>query len=418
MPSFVTDPVKDFQKYHSGINTNEEWDEFNKAVDDNIYKEPSLMYLLLTETDSTFKVNLLQSICSFVMFSPIEKWQGPLESDELTGQYQGFKYDLLTGSGKSKGVKAGGFIPLSQLIAHFVRYFHYLLIYLIKKESEDHVLATLLKLFSVLVEVTPYKKMNDDLLQCCMIPHITNMMSEIVKDEETSISEHIQKNLLLCFSSSSHLLCPLILNDEETKLEGVLKFKESNSNIIKWLMTDLHENMVKKSFEAIETLTSIAKSYPWIFIDYWDQFKDYINIVFSITEVKRTIATLKLLETWISSIETEKGKLTKKHHTLDDESDVEEIKGEAEVDEAVQEKLKYFDILNLDGCTKLLNKYLNFFIKSSDSVDLKATVVNILCILTQQQWEGIFSEKEREKIIDSVLTSKIAKVDCSKFIGH
>jgi len=86
---------------------------------------------------------MISCICAFFSYSPIEKWQGPLEKNELSGQYQGFRYELLEGD--KKGPKAGAFIPLSQLIAHFVRYIHYTMIYLIKKQSNQQVLASLLK---------------------------------------------------------------------------------------------------------------------------------------------------------------------------------------------------------------------------------------------------------------------------------
>jgi len=51
VPSFVSDPGKEFVRYHHGIETEEMWTEFSEAVDQAIYKEPSFLYLLLTETD-------------------------------------------------------------------------------------------------------------------------------------------------------------------------------------------------------------------------------------------------------------------------------------------------------------------------------------------------------------------------------
>jgi hypothetical protein len=130
------------------------------------------------------------------------------------------------------------------------------------------------------------------------------MMTKMIRYGESDMDDEVQKSLLLCFSSSSHLLCPLLFDQkiEDSPLEGILTFKEENTNIIKWLLTDLHENQVKKSSEAVEALTTLAKSYPKIYIDYWVQFKDYINIVFSINENKRCVGTLKLLETWINSL--------------------------------------------------------------------------------------------------------------------
>lgn len=201
-PSFVTDPVKDFIRFNKDMNTDERWQEFSKTVDENIYREPSLLYLYLTETDDNFRYNLMHSIWSFIANSPIEKWQGPLERDEISGQYNGFKYDQI----ESKGIRTGGFIPLSHLIAHFVRYLHYTLIYLVQKQKDDKHLTMILKCFSTLVDVTPYKKMNVDLLKSCMIPHITSMMTRMIRDEESDMSDEVHKSLLLCFSASSHLL--------------------------------------------------------------------------------------------------------------------------------------------------------------------------------------------------------------------
>jgi hypothetical protein len=140
-PSFVTDPVKDFIRFSKDMNTEERWQEFSKTVDENIYREPSLLYLYLTETDDNFRYNLMHSIWSFIANSPIEKWQGPLERDEISGQYNGFKYDQV----ESKGIRTGGFIPLSHLIAHFVRYLHYTLIYLVQKQKDDKHLTMILK---------------------------------------------------------------------------------------------------------------------------------------------------------------------------------------------------------------------------------------------------------------------------------
>jgi len=163
----------------------------------------------------------------------------------------------------------------------------------------------------------------------------------MIKDEESSIDDNVQKNLLLCFSSGSQLLCPLMMKTEESK-----EFS-SETNMIKWLMTDLHQNVVKKSFEAIETLTSIAKNFPLVFVEYWDQFKDYINIVFSITETKRTVATLKLLESWISSISHEQYKLNQILEPTENTYG-EELKSNTSEQEAL-ENLKQYDILQLDG---------------------------------------------------------------------
>ena len=187
VPSFVTDPSKDFKKFHKDFNSEKKWEEFQKIVDENIYKEPSLLYLYLTETDSFFKQSLLGSISSFLIYSPIEKWQGPLEKDGITDQYHGFKYSQLNSG--DKVVNSSGFIPLSQLIAHFVRYFHYTLVYLIKKECT----GMLLKLFSTLISVTPYQKMKPDLLKNCLVPHITGMMSEMITGEEAKMDESVQK---------------------------------------------------------------------------------------------------------------------------------------------------------------------------------------------------------------------------------
>lgn len=152
--------------------------------------------------------------------------------------------------------------------------------------------------------------MNIDLLKSCMMPYITSMMTKMIKNDESDMSDEVHKSLLLCFSASSQLLCPLLFDKsiEVSPLEGILTFSEENTNIIKWLLTDLHENPVKKSSEAVEALTNLAKSYPRIYIDYWDNFKDYINIVFSINENKRCVGTLKLFETWVSSLNSNNNK--------------------------------------------------------------------------------------------------------------
>jgi hypothetical protein len=404
VPSFVTDPAKEFLKYHKGITSEEEWEEFLKTVDEYIYKEPSFLYLYLTETDSTFKMNLISWIGAFLGYSPIEKWQGPLERDELSGQYQGLKYDLL----ESKLQKIGGFIPLSQQIAHFVRYLHYVMIYLIKKNPEDQILATLLKSFSILVEVTPYRKMNDDLLSWCMIPHITTMLREMIDEEESKMNENVQKNLLLWFSSGAQLLCPLMINQKDNEEDQI--FFESDHNVIQWLMTDLHESKAKKSFEAIETLKSIWKPFPLIFTKYWSNFKEYINIVFSINEPKRTISTLQLLESWLLGINS-------LIYSSQKEGSEEEKSLKDDLKELNEEDIDSVDILTLEGWQKLLNKYLMFFIKS-ENIDVRTAAVGVLCVLSEQQWARIFDAKERTKIVDCVVDSKIFKVEWVKFIGQ
>ena len=68
--------------------------------------------------------------------------------------------------------------------------------------------------------------------------------------------------------------------------ESILISKDKDTNFVKWLLTDLHVNPVKKSFEAIETLISIAKDFPDIFIDYWNELREFINIQFSISKLK------------------------------------------------------------------------------------------------------------------------------------
>ena len=420
VPSFIIEPTRDFIKFCKGI-FNEEWNEFYKCVDDQIYKEPSFLYLFLTEADTNFKMSIIQWICSFIMHSPIEKWQGPLERDELTSQYQGFKYELADSKSSGKVLKLGGFIPLSQLIAHFVRYFHYLLIYLINRDNSDEIKAALLKLLSITIQVTPYKKMSDDLLKWCMIPHISEMINSIISDSNTEINQSIQKNLLLWFSAGSLLLFPIMINiDSSADSENIKNEDEDKLDIIRWLLTDLHENSVKKSFEAIDTLTTIAENYPWIFIYYWAQFKDFINIIFSINETRKTVAVLKLIESWISSISSQWNSISLAKSTIDEddkEENDEETKTVLENDQNLQNKIDRYNILNLDGCTTLLNKYLNFFLKSDDT-DTKVTVINILNVFSEKQWEEVFTLKERQKIITTILTSKIPKAECSNFIGH
>ncbi|CAI2371959.1 unnamed protein product [Moneuplotes crassus] len=406
-PSFVVSLSKDFIKFHQEMDTDDKWEEFGKLVDERIYNEPSLLYLYLTETDLSFKQSLLGALCSFLLHSPIEKWQGPLEKDGLTDQYHGFKYLELEDA--KKGIGSAGFIPLSQLIAHFIRYLHYTLVFLIKKECS----GMLLKLFSTLVSVTPWQKMNQDLIRNCMIPHITQMMSCLLTEEETEMDVSIQKNLLLCFASSASLLCPLIFDkpEERSELEGVLVFQDQDTNFVKWLISDLHENTVKRSHEALEVLTTIAKSYPSFFIENWDSFKEYINIEFSVNEVKKTVGILKLLETWISSLNSEIYKL--KNSNADSE---EENKEEIKLDSEAEARIHQLNFLNLEGCSKTLNKYLNFYVKSG-CLERKVVALNILCLLSNEQWVGIFPAKDQEKIIDTILSSKLSKIECTKFIG-
>ena len=221
------------------MDTPEKWDEFFLVLEDSIYKDPSYLYLYLTETDSNFRQALLDSLSIFLTYSPIQKWQGAFEKDGLTDQYHGLKYSHLESG--NKGGNAGGFIPLSQLIAHFIRYLHYTTIYLIKKECS----ASNLKLFSTLTAVTPYQKMKENLLKDWLIPHITSLMREMIVSEESKMNESVHKSLLLWFSSSAHLLWPIIFQEGESELEGVLAFKEDDTNIVKWLISNLHENKVK-----------------------------------------------------------------------------------------------------------------------------------------------------------------------------
>ena len=153
--------------------------------------------------------------------------------------------------------------------------------------------------------------------------------------------------------------------------ESILISKDKDTNFVKWLLTDLHVNPVKKSFEAIETLISIAKDFPDIFIDYWNELGEFINIQFSINETKKTNSTLKIIERWISSISNICFNLQKQDQENDD---FEENKNEVnnEISPELQAKLDYYNILNLEGCKELLNKYLMFFIKSND-MDVKIT---------------------------------------------
>ena len=153
--------------------------------------------------------------------------------------------------------------------------------------------------------------------------------------------------------------------------ESILISKDKDTNFVKWLLTDLHVNPVKKSFEAIETLISIAKDFPDIFIDYWNELREFINIQFSINETKKTNSTLKIIERWISSISNICFNLQKQDQENDD---FEENKNEVnnEISPELQAKLDYYNILSLEGCKELLNKYLMFFIKSND-MDVKIT---------------------------------------------
>ena len=153
--------------------------------------------------------------------------------------------------------------------------------------------------------------------------------------------------------------------------ESILISKDKDTNFVKWLLTDLHVNPVKKSFEAIETLISIAKDFPDIFIDYWNELREFINIQFSINETKKTNSTLKIIERWISSISNICFNLQKQDQENDD---FEENKTEVNnvISPKLQAKLDYYNILSLEGCKELLNKYLMFFIKSND-MDVKIT---------------------------------------------
>lgn len=198
-----------------------------------------------------------------------------------------------------------------------------------------------------------------------MIPHITEMMTKMITNEDPKMDDNVQRSLLLCFSSSAHLLCPLMFGNQAiekgvSELEGVLIFKDQEINFIKWLISDLHENSVKRSHEALEILTTIAASFPWILIDNWTLFREYINIEFSISEVKKTVSILKLLETWISSISNERHLLLRKD---DKELGEEEKQEERKLDTKTLTEVEYYNILNLEGCNKLLNKYLNFYVK-------------------------------------------------------
>jgi hypothetical protein len=101
VPTFIQQPVKDFLEFHEGITDHEDWDSFSKLVEVNVYKEPSLLYLLLVESDINFRISLIVAICAFLKHSPVQKWQGPLEKDEVSDRYSGFRYDLMV-AGESK----------------------------------------------------------------------------------------------------------------------------------------------------------------------------------------------------------------------------------------------------------------------------------------------------------------------------
>jgi len=130
--------------------------------------------------------------------------------------------------------------------------------------------------------------------------------------------------------------------------------------------------------------------------------KEYINIRFSISEPKATLGTLKLLEAWMLST---KGR---NHNNEEKESNKEGIIIKEETKE--EETEENINILQLDGFSKLINKYLSFYIKS-DVTDIKNLVLNILCLFSNEQWEDIFLEKEREILINRVLISKVSKID-------
>jgi hypothetical protein len=358
-------------------------------------REPNLITLFLTASDNKYKVGLLLSIAMLIEHSPIQKWLGPLETDillpvnkpggEVMQKDKQMSRGLIAKSAASRESKfirtgTGGtrFTTISETLGSIVRYLHYLLLYCLNKEQNTTVRAQVLKTIASMVTVCPYEKMFHGLLTQIFIPHIQAIAFQMLSQTQQQLFP--QKIAALnCFAAA--------FSHPKVK-EEVYEVFLTEDNIIEQILNNYENELVFQTLDCVVLLMKVAKFYPQFLFSKWEKLQLYLTFMLGKNEKKITLNSLKLIEEFL------------KNYNKSKEEDVEE-KGTQEEEEKeivgakMSKKENIFE--NENVCSFLDNLFLSNLESASQkgvNSDTAVLILNILCILTESQW-NYFPPKEK-----------------------
>ncbi|KAK8947580.1 hypothetical protein KSP40_PGU011390 [Platanthera guangdongensis] len=229
----------------------------------------SLWTLLLPESDVLQPRKHIQTLMSCLLFDPIMKIR-IASSSTLATMLDGHSVVLLQLAEHRESNKCVSFTALSSSLGQILVQLHTGILYLIKRESHDGLLASLFKVLVLLISDTPYARMPENLLSTT----ISSVLDRIKKDlsfktESTGLLATSVSCLGAAFSKSPPSPHTLKMLGEDIS-RGAMSQQEMS---VPYLLIKLSDpgRMPVIAFEALQALKAIVHNYPSIMTGYWEQ---------------------------------------------------------------------------------------------------------------------------------------------------
>jgi len=239
---FTAVPVKEFQDFiriHSVFMVFDNVSE-RKRLMSLVYKEPSVLFLLINEKIAKVRINILNLIIQIVECLPIKQWLAGFSSEKIEKNRE----------------KMDTFLPVSYQIFSSMRNVHWTISALMLLEVDCQVLCHILKILAMFINSYCYEKFNEELKGLLFENYLFPILTMSQENKSlTGFQEFklaLQANSLACISNLLSLSSALVKIEEK-----YLRNNDKNLNIITITLKNLDLLIMKQGKETDKILLII-----------------------------------------------------------------------------------------------------------------------------------------------------------------
>ena len=321
---------------------------------------------------------------------------------------------------------------------------HYLLSYLLSKESNYQIQLSILKAFCFsLILKAPYAKLSYGLVSETILPYVNSNFRARSKSLNVE-KEQYQEN-------PKYAKINLQVMHVVKALLSVKELKSEMREAFWWYdYVDKHKtvfaNFLIPNETHLEALAMVGRNYPEVLYWNWETLKPFLDEVLQIENHKLHLALLKMLEEWLNNFNKDynksdgktTGSETDENHTRGSSSstyskrsdeedkisiDSQDFEGYLSMPKTKQSQIRYnpndVSPFNFEDFRAFVKDTFLWFLDGHD-IDSKSIILNVLSFLKEENW-SIFSDAEVVTIIRIIHASRNTsqlKPACIKFFGY
>ncbi|KAG0447750.1 hypothetical protein HPP92_028198 [Vanilla planifolia] len=230
----------------------------------------SLWSLLMPENDVLQHRKHRQTLMSCLFFDPIMKIR-IASSSTLAAMLDGHSVVFLQVAEHREFVKCGSFTTLSSSLGRILAQLHTGILFLITRESHDGLLASLFRVLMLLISVTPYTRMPEDILATTIASVHDWIKIDIASKIENAALLGAALSCLRTALSRSPPSAHVLKMLENNILTGLLpsEHEASTTDLLVQLLEPGKPAVI--TFESLQALKAVSHNYPSIMTGYWEQ---------------------------------------------------------------------------------------------------------------------------------------------------